>query len=110
MIVGEANPRMATIDHLISRYDPRRWLREETNKQRKVLACFECNQKRDREETSKLSVEEKKARSWKLTFRPSNKFKVPVNTLEELKELFAHKGIELDIKNGQPKIINIKSM
>jgi len=98
---------MATIDHLISRYDPRRWLRTPTNEQKKVLACFECNQRRQREETANLSKTEKLARSLGIVFKPKNNLPT---TLEKLKELYAEQGFELDINNGQPKAIIVMSI
>lgn len=103
-IKGTPNPRMATIDHTISRLDPRRWLHTETNTQRKVLACFECNQRRQKEEHALLSEQEKSLRGKGITFRP-NCMDAPVRTLEELKKLYAKQGFTLDINNGQPKIV-----
>jgi len=97
---------MATVDHLISRYDPRRWLRTPTNEQRKVLACFECNQRRQKKETAQLSEAEKLARSLGIVFKPKNNLP---STLEQLKELYAEQGFELDINNGQPKAIIVMS-
>lgn len=100
---------MATIDHLISRYDPRRWLHTATNEQRKVLACFECNQKRQKEETAQLTQEEIVARSRGVTFKPKKSFPAPVKTLDELKKLYADQGFDLDINNGQPKVVGVIS-
>ena len=49
---------MATIDHVISRYNPERWVKRKPDEVRKVLACFECNTNRSNEETARLSKEE----------------------------------------------------
>ena len=100
---------MATVDHLISRYDPRRWLHTATNEQRKVLACFECNQRRQAEETANLCPEERLARSkgGGATFKPTPNTPIPVKSLQELKNLFSEQGIDLDIKSGQPIIIGL---
>lgn len=40
----------ATVDHLYSRRNPKRWAREEAGTERTVLACHKCNQRRDRDE------------------------------------------------------------
>jgi hypothetical protein len=98
---------MATVDDLISRYDPRRWLHTATNEQRKVLACFECNQKRQKEETSQRTQEEILARSRGITFKPKKNLHSPVRTLEELQKLYADQGFVLDINNGQPKVVGV---
>lgn len=108
-IKGHPHPRMATLDHLISRYDPRRWLHAPPNEKRNVLACFKCNQERQAEETRKLSIEERTARSINagLTFKPHKSLKAPVKSLDELKKLFADQGIDLDISNGPPKVVGV---
>ena len=98
---------MATVDHLISRYDPRRWLHTATNEQRKVLACFECNQRRQKEETAQLTEAEIQARSRGVTFKPKKNLHTPVRTLEELQKLFAEQGFDLDINNGQPLVVGV---
>jgi len=73
------------------------------------LACFECNQKRQAEETRKLSIEERRARGVNagLTFKPNKSLKSPVRSLDELKKLFADQGIDLDISNGPPKVVGV---
>lgn len=52
------NPKMATVDHIISRLHVERWVKRGPDERRKVLACYECNQRRAMEEESKLSKEE----------------------------------------------------
>jgi len=103
------DPKMATVDHLISRYDPRRWLHTAANEQRKVLACFECNQRRQKEETDQLSKEEILARSRGVLFKPNKSLPSPVRTLEQLQKLYAEQGFALDINNGQPKVVGVIS-
>ena len=56
-------PLMATIDHLISRYDPQRWVEKKKGNNKKVLACYECNHKRSIKETLALSRNEVLRRS-----------------------------------------------
>lgn len=51
-------PHYATIDHLYSRYDPRRYAPMVGKEKRRVLACFACNQKRSIQETAALPKEE----------------------------------------------------
>ena len=69
-IKGEADPLMATIDHLVSRYDPKRWVQRD---QTKVLSCYECNSKRAIEETKKLSREELVHRGQGFSLNPRGK-------------------------------------
>ena len=55
---GNPDPRMATVDHLYSRYNPMRWTRPKPGELRLVLACVECNSKRQVAETKALSQDE----------------------------------------------------
>src|SRR5882672_3707588 len=66
-IHGEPNPLMATIDHLVSRYHPQRWVRRDITK---VLACYECNSRRAREETDALPKDELVRRSRGFSLNP----------------------------------------
>ena len=77
---------MATIDHVISRLDPRRWVRKQAGELRKVLACFECNAKRSSTEVQSLSKEELYLRGQGFSLNPKGKplFKKPVETVEEV--------------------------
>ena len=69
-IKGHPPKNMATVDHLVSRYNLSRWEKPPTNEERTVLACFECNQKRGIEETKQLSIEEIRARGRGFKFKP----------------------------------------
>ena len=69
-IKGPAPADMATIDHLISRYSPERWVKRGNAK---VLACYECNSKRANEETMSLSKEELKRRGQGFSLNPRGK-------------------------------------
>lgn len=51
-------PSLATIDHIYSRFDIRRFVEKKPGEIRRVLACYECNQKRAREEEARLTREE----------------------------------------------------
>ena len=53
----------ATVDHLYSRFDPRRWVKRKPGEQHKVLACYKCNQQRSIDEHTKLAREEIRRRS-----------------------------------------------
>jgi len=72
-IKGQPDPLMATIDHVISRFSPMRWVRAKPDEKRKVLACVECNQRRQQEETAKLSYEELVQRGQGFCLNPRGK-------------------------------------
>jgi len=82
-IQGPAPPDLATIDHLVSRYFPERWIKRN---QTKVLACYECNAKRGIEETKKLSREELVKRGQGFSLNPRGK-PIIVNMCESLDEV-----------------------
>ena len=89
-IEGIANPLMATIDHVVSRIYPHRWVKKKKGQQRKVLACYECNHKRSVKETLSLSRAEVVRRSQGFSLSPRGKPKIikPVkNEREALKKL-----------------------
>lgn len=69
-IRGDPNPLMATVDHLVSRYSPYRWVRRDVTK---VLACYECNSRRAKEETLALPKEEITRRSKGFSLNPRGK-------------------------------------
>jgi len=77
---------MATVDHLYSRYDPRRWVKGKDGEVRKVLACFECNNKRASWETKMLGQEELSKRGQGYCL---NKKGVLDNSCETLDEVYA---------------------
>ena len=63
--VGKVRPREdeATIDHLFSRYNPDRQTPNLKNEKRLVLACWQCNQNRGKEESAAQPIEELHKRS-----------------------------------------------
>ena len=73
VIKGRADPLMATIDHVVSRYNPHRWVKKKANQKRKVLACYECNHKRSVKETLSLSRAEILRRSKGFSLSPKGK-------------------------------------
>jgi hypothetical protein len=52
----------ATLDHLYSRLDPRRREVNRTMEKRRLLACYECNQRRCREEMNAVRAERERRR------------------------------------------------
>ena len=82
-IQGPADPLMATIDHLVSRYSPQRWVKRDKTK---VLACYECNARRGMEETKKLSKEELVKRGQGFSLNPRGK-PIIVEACESLDEV-----------------------
>ncbi len=109
-IKGQPDPLMATIDHLISRYDVRRWVKAGPDEKRKVLACFECNNKRASEESKRLPPGELSKRGTGFTLNPKKDgqpiFNDTVETLEEaLKRLKEH-GVEVAHFESVPEYKN----
>jgi hypothetical protein len=76
---------MATIDHIVSRYNVRRWVQKRKNQRRKVLACYECNHNRSVQETLCLSRFEvlKRSRGFSLSPRGKPKIIKPLPTVKE---------------------------
>ena len=79
------NPRLATIDHIVSRYCVHRWVRKKPGQRRRVLACYECNQRRNNQETLCLSRAEVLKRSQGFSLSPRGKPKIirPLPTARE---------------------------
>jgi hypothetical protein len=86
---------MATIDHVISRYSPLRWVRAKPNEKRKVLACCECNQRRQQEETAKLPKEEISRRGQGFCLNPRGKLHGTHDSLEQVLDKLKENGIIL---------------
>lgn len=55
-------PETATLDHLYSRFDARRKEVNRTTEKRRLLACYECNQRRCREAVAASNTEKEKRR------------------------------------------------
>ena len=96
-IKGKPDPLMATIDHLISRYHPERWVKKGEQEPRRVLACFECNQKRQIDETNQLPAHIRVAvgRGYSLNPRGKALFHQTVETVEEVYQKLRENGIEV---------------
>jgi hypothetical protein len=72
-ILGQPDPLMATIDHLVSKYKVSRWKKNYAKEPRKVLACYECNHKRSRRETDSLTRAEIVKRSKGYSLSPAKR-------------------------------------
>jgi len=72
-IKGNENPRMATVDHLYSKYNPMRFVRPLPGERRRVLSCCECNAKRQADETKALTLEELRRRGAGYCLNPKGK-------------------------------------
>ena len=86
---GNAHPLMATIDHMVSRYHPHRWVKKESNQKRKVLSCYQCNHERSIKETLCLSRAEILQRSKGFSLSPRGKPKIikPLDSIREVKKV-----------------------
>jgi len=79
---------MATIDHLRSRYDLKRRIHDR-NERRYILLCIKCNNKREKEETSKLKIE----KLWELSKRyPRNRGNEMITFLDERYSILGRRG------------------
>jgi hypothetical protein len=98
---GEIPPNAATIEHLLSRYNPKRWTRRQAGEVRKVLSCWECNQAQSHKETALLTKAERDMRALGFSLNPKGKpnFVRTKQNLDEVMEVLRKKGI--DIQNGQ---------
>ena len=92
---GTPHPKMATIDHVVSRFNPERWVKRKEGEVRKVLACFECNNRRSTEEQSKKTKEEIRLRSEGFSLNPRGKPNIvkTFKTVEEVLDTLKNKGI-----------------
>jgi hypothetical protein len=88
---------MATVDHLVSRYHPERWVKAGEQEPRRVLACFECNNRRSKEETNMLPPHIRSAIGKGYTMNPRGKalFHQTVETVEQVYERLQSEGIEI---------------
>lgn len=86
---------MATVDHLVSRYHPERWVKRDTTK---VLACYECNARRAQEETASLPRTEilRRSQGFSLNKRGKPLFTFTLDTLGEVLDKLRENGINLD--------------
>lgn len=82
-IKGKPDPLMATVDHLISRFDIRRWVKPQPGEKRKVLACFECNNKRASQEAKLLPNGELFRRGFGFTLNPEVNGKAIFNKMAD---------------------------
>lgn len=94
---GQVPNNAATIDHLYSKLDPRRWVRRKPGQIKKVLACYACNQRRSIEETSRLSKEEIFIRSQGFSLNPTGKPHITetLDTLEDVLDHLKEKGVDI---------------
>jgi hypothetical protein len=91
----DVDPLMATIDHIVSRLSPYRWVKKKKHIKRRVLSCYECNHRRSVRETLSLSRAEILERSKGFSLSPRGKPKIikPVkNVKEALAKLNTLKG------------------
>lgn len=96
-IKGKPDPLMCTVEHLISRYHPERWVKKGEQEHRRVLACFECNQRRQVEETNMLPAHIRSAIGKGYTMNPRGKalFHQTVESVEQVYERLQKEGIEI---------------
>lgn len=86
---------MATLDHLHSRFNLTRWVKRKPGEVRRVLACYECNQKRAIQEASLLSKEEIDRRAKGFAYNPNGKPRIinPLENVEEVIDILEKVGI-----------------
>ena len=86
-----ANPLMATIDHLFSRHTLQRYVSNSKNERRHVLACYECNHRRNNEEMKKIPLKELHARGNGL----SSSLNSTCDSLDEVIVKLKEKGVDI---------------
>jgi hypothetical protein len=81
----------ATIEHLISRLEPARFVKKKKGTRRKVLACYKCNHSKSKLETLCLSRQEVLARSRGYSLNPRGKPRIirPLDSIKEVKKALA---------------------
>jgi len=109
MNIGAQHPRMATIDHLRSRYDETRREKptKENNDPRTVLACHACNDQRNEEEQGSMPKEELTKRSRRVNQKRRRRRK---NWFKTVNEHFTEKiqpGEDHDSFNKQIKQLHL---
>ena len=79
---------LATIEHLISRLEPSRFVKKKKGTIRKVLACYKYNHSKSILETLCLSRKEVLQRSKGYSLNPRGQPKIvkPLSTLKEVKK------------------------
>ncbi len=94
---GKVPHNAATIDHLYSRYDPRRWVKRKPGQIKKVLSCHTCNQHRGYQETKRLSKEEILRRSQGFSLNPIGNPHITktFDTLDEVLDCLKEKGVDI---------------
>jgi len=94
---------MATVDHVISRLNPERWVKKKDGEQRKVLACFECNSKRAQNEINSLSKDEIIRRSQGFSISPKGKpiVTTPCDSIFEILEKLKQQDITFEVPKVQ---------
>ena len=68
---GTDTPLLCTLEHLLSKYDPRRWEKKLPTEHRLTLACYACNQNRSVKETMALSRHDVLSRSKGFSLKPN---------------------------------------
>lgn len=98
-IKGMPDMLMATVDHIVSRYSPYRWVKAKPQEKRKVLACYECNARRSAEETAQLSKEELYRRGQGFCLNPTGKPRLTqtYDSLDEVLDKLKDCGIIVNI-------------
>lgn len=99
---GTLPPDAATIDHLFSKFDARRWVKQKRGELRKVLSCNECNNLKGRLESSRIPREELIERGKGFGLNPKRK-KIINQTFDTIEEVIAHfreNGIDISEKRG----------
>lgn len=93
-IHGHPDPLMATIDHLVSRYHPERWVKRDLTK---VLACYECNARRSQDETASLPRNEilRRSQGFSLNKRGNPLFTFALDTIGDVLDKLQENGITL---------------
>ena len=82
-------PNAATIEHIVSRFHPHRWVKKKKGQHRRVLACLQCNQKKSHQEILSLSRADVLRRCRGFSLSPKGKPKIikPLKSINQVKKV-----------------------
>jgi hypothetical protein len=87
------NPNTATVDHVYSRFNLKRWVYGEEGEVRYVLACQHCNNQRQIQEFKSLPPIERAARMHGFAPRLKRMYGTMIEAYYEMKKIYSRYGV-----------------
>jgi hypothetical protein len=90
----------ATVDHVYSRFNARRWVKAKYGERRRVLACYKCNHERAEQEENAMTLDERLDRGLEFAKIPRGQafIEKPMDTIEDVIAFFKTKGVDISPK------------